>query len=391
MTVFKKIGRINPGDKKLLPHEERVAAIKFTPFKFTARPKPDPSKTLIVSCLSEFGCETLGALYCIPEIKRQHPDAYVIIAGWYGREYLYRHLADEFWELSEESQWLREYALAFHNNSKNLARLEKQLGQHGTVVPSEHVGRLAVGNLCRHCKHFWGQIDGVICCPRCVSTDIQKSLFGAMKYWYPRATRIPDPSPEKMAQAEALLPPRAVGVTARNRTTYGRNLPADYYVRLVALLRAKGYEPVWIGEKQSTLECPVPDVLDMTRRPECRDLELTFAMTKRMAFTVQYWTASTRLAGMMGTPYLIFESPEQVFGPHGQEAYRMSLCTFGPRKLALCNYKNVMDAQDRALDLLGRCIDQMEKGDWSDVIGVVEDPQYVIDQRAGALHRMEVK
>ena len=42
-------------------------------------------------------------------------------------------LVDEFWELKEEFQWLRDYAKAFHNESKNIDRLEKTLGDQGFV------------------------------------------------------------------------------------------------------------------------------------------------------------------------------------------------------------------------------------------------------------------
>jgi len=387
MTVFKKVGRYNPGDRKLVPHEERVAKIGFTQHKFTDKTRPGKDKTVVISCFSEFGCETMSVLYCIPWLKKRYPDAYFIAAGWFGREYLYRHLVDEFWELNEESMWLRDYTVAFHHTSKNLANLEKALANEGQVVGSEYLGRLAVGNMCHHCGYFWGQIEDVICCPNCTSKDLHLSLFGNLKYWRERATRVPDPSPAKMEAARQMLPANAVGVTARGRVTYGRNLPPEYYVKLIGRLRAKGYEPVWLGEKQNAQKCPLPDVLDMTQRSESRDLELTLALVKQMKFTVQYWTASTRLAGMMGTPYLIFESPDQLFGL-GQESYRMALCTFGKRKIALCNYSNVMENQDRALDLFSQCVTQMEKDDWRDVIGIVQDPEKVVELRKNNLKRL---
>jgi hypothetical protein len=388
-TVFRKPGRYNPGDKKLVPHEGRLDKVEFTRHKLSGRERPGKDKTVVISCFSEFGCETLAAMYCIPAIKKRHPDSYFIASGWHGREYLYRHLVDEFWELGENAQWLRDYCVAFHHKSKNLANVTKALANEGTLIDSEYLGRLAVGNLCNHCGYCWGQIEDVICCPNCTSKDLHLSLFGNLKHSFERATRIPDPSPQMMERARARLPANSVGVTARGRVTYGRNLPPEYYVGVVARLRARGYEPVWLGEKQNAQPCPVPDVLDMTQRPESRDLELTLAMVKQMRFTVQYWTASTRLAGMMGTPYLIFESPDQLFGG-GQEAYRMTLCTFGNRKVVLCNYANVMEDQPRALDLLDQSVTQMEAGDWSDVIGIVEDPDKVAEQRAKNLKRLKV-
>jgi hypothetical protein len=37
-----------------------------------------------------------------------------------------------------------------------------------------------------------------------------------------------------------------------------------------------------------------------------------------LQFTIQFWTASTRLASMMGVPWILFESPDQIAG-NGQE------------------------------------------------------------------------
>jgi hypothetical protein len=43
--------------------------------------------------------------------------------------------------------------------------------------------------------------------------------------------------------------------------------------------------------------------MDFSRLPEARDLELTLAIISQLQFTVQFWTASTRLAAMVGTPF----------------------------------------------------------------------------------------
>ena len=59
--------------------------------------------------------------------------------------------------------------------------------------------------------------------------------------------------------------------------------------------------------------------------PNARDLEQTLAIVCGCEFPVQFWTASTRLAGVMGVPYLLFESPDQIWG-QGQEGYRRNLC-----------------------------------------------------------------
>lgn len=303
--------------------EEPICDMQFNIHKFTAKPKPaDKEKIVIISCFSEFGCEIVGAMYCVPRIIKEHPDAYVIVMGWYGRAYLYKHLVDEFWELKEEFQFLRDKALAFHHSSKNLSRLEKSVEQFGNVISSDKLGRLAVGNTCKRCGHLWGDTNEVQRCPQCESIDVVKALFADIRYWKPKMTPIPKPSMEKMEEAEKYLKipegTRPVGVVARNRITYGRNLQPEFYVKLIHKLESMSYTPVWLGEKQSTLACPLPHITDFSRMPESRDLELTLAIIAKLEFTVQFWTASTRLAALVGTPFLIFESPDQLFG-QGQE------------------------------------------------------------------------
>ncbi len=345
----------------------------------------DAAKIMIISCFSEFGCEVIGSLYCIPKLIKENPDLYVIVIGWYGREYLYRHLVDEFWETKEEVQYLRDHTFAFHHKSKNLTQIEKQVGKLGKMVTAETMGRIAVGNQCRKCYHFWGQVEKVTSCSKCQSTDIKKSLFGDVDYWKTQITPIPKPIAAKMALADTLVGKNPVAVIARNRSTYGRNLQPEFYVKLIKLLQNKGYDPIWLGEKQSTFACPVPGIVDL--REQARDLELTLAIICKCKFTVQFWTASTRLAAIMGVPYLLFESPDQIFGA-GQESYRLALCTTGKKKLVLCHYLSVYNNTDKAINLVDCCIGEMERNDWGDVIGLVDEPNVVAKMREQNLHRL---
>lgn len=376
MTIFKK------------NNEEKIVDIQFDVHKFSNREKPtDPNKILIISCFSEFGCEVLGSMYCIPRIIAEHSDMYYIVMGWYGRNYLYKHLVDEFWEVKEEFQWLREKSLAFHHNSKNLSRIEKVTSKLGKVVKADSFGKIAVGNSCQKCSHFWGQVEGVMYCPKCGNRDLVKSLFGNIPYWKEQVVRIPKPSLIKSKQADSYLGKNPVGIIARNRKTYGRNLQPEFYVKLIKLLEQMEYNPIWLGEKQTTLPCPLPHIIDLSRKEECRDLELTLAIVAKLKFTVQFWTASTRLAGIVGTPYLIIESPDQLFG-NGQEGYRLALCTFGKKKIALCHYLNVFNNNDATISLVKRCIDEMNHGDWSDVIGLIDEPELVKNVREKNIHRL---
>jgi predicted Zn-ribbon and HTH transcriptional regulator len=377
MKLFKTAKR-NPGDQKDFVSEEKIEDIKFNIYKLNGRQRPkDSRQILVVCCFSEFGCETVGATYCIPRIMRDHPSKYKIIVGWYGREYLYRHLADEFWEVKQEHMWLREHARAFHYESKNLEKTEDALNEFGVVVPSAYLGKVSIAAKCFNCLLFYntyyknGRYDKSTC-PRCKSSNILNPIFGDVNYWKPRAVRIPEPSLSKQQSVKKYLGEKPVAIFARARKCYGRNLQPSFYEGLIALLRSKGYDPIWMGEKVSTLPCPVSDVIDFSRMDESKDLESTFAIIKQCKFTVQFWTASSRLAGLMGVPYLLFESPDQIWG-YGQEGIRRNLCDFGPRKLSINHYLNVYQNNEKGLKIVKENIEEMEEGNWDDHIGLVED------------------
>lgn len=383
---FLKTYKRNAGDGKEFLIEENIEDIKFNIFKLNNRPKPnDPRQVLIICCFSEFGCETLGVLYCLPRILRDHPGKYKIIVGWHGREYLYRHLVDEFWEMKSEHMWLKEYSRAFHHESKNLERIEKSLEDFGTVVPSAYQGRIAISTKCMDCRSFLNVVwaDGrhdENSCLNCKSTNVIPAILSDVRYWKPRAIRIPPPCEEKIKKVKSFLPENAVGIFARGRKCYGRNLQPEFYINLINLLRDKKYEPIWMGEKASILPCPVSDILDFSEMPESRDLETTFAIIKSSKFTVQFWTASSRLAGLMGVPYLLFESPDQIWGK-GQEGIRRNLCDFGPRKLSVNHYLNVYNNNEKGLEVVKKCIEEIEDGNYEDSIGLVDDVETVENMR----------
>ena len=86
--------------------------------------------------------------------------------------------------------------------------------------------------------------------------------------------------------------------------------------------------------------CPISQIL--ADYLKLRDLELTLAIISQLSFTVQFWTASTRFASAMGTPWLLFESPDQICG-NGQEGKRIAL-TSDPnkKKLVVSQFFNVL-------------------------------------------------
>lgn len=363
----------NPGNQKVDEQEKKIEDIGFDIFKLNNRPKPtDKRQVMLICCFSEFGCETVGTLYCLPQILQQYPGKYKIVVGWHGREFLYRHLVDEFWGLKAEHMWLREKCRAFHHESDNLDRIEKSLMEHGIVVPSTYLGRIALGARCTNCNAFWGSMSKSQKCPYCqVEGKIVPPIIGDVAYWKPRAIRIPNPSEEKQRYISQFVKGKPVGIFARGRKCYGRNLQPEFYVKLIALLEEKGYSPIWLGEQATTQPCPVDHILDFSRMKEAEDLELTLSIIKQCRFTVQFWTASTRLAGMMGIPYLLFESPDQIYG-QGQEGYRRNLCDFGPAKLSINHFLNVYNDNDAGLAVVKRCIEEMEVGNYEDVLGLVQ-------------------
>jgi len=362
----------NSGDNKIIEPEEAIEDVKFNVFKLNNRPKPsDPKRILICSVLSEFGCEVVASMYCLPKIFQQYPGYYKIIVGWHGREYLYRHLADEFWEIKEEHQWLRDYCRAFHHESKNLKKVEDALTEYGRVIRSDKLGRIAIGAKCHECKAVWGTTNHIDKCSYCDSEKVTQSMFGDIEGTKKVVKRIPNPSNEKIEEAKKYLGKNPVGIFARGRRCYGRNLQPEFYKDLIKLLEHKNYTPIWLGEKQSTLPCPVDHITDFSRMAEARDLELTLAIVSQLKFTVQYWTASTRLAGMMGVPYLLFESPDQIWG-NGQEGFRRNLCDFGKSKLAICHYLNVKNNNIAGIELTKKCIEEMEAENYEDVFGLVD-------------------
>lgn len=368
----------NPGDKKHIDREKSMSNAKFSVHKFNNRKRPtDKSRILIISCFSEFGCESIALTHCIPKIIQKNPGSYIICVGWYGREYLYRHLADEFWELSEDGQWLREYSLAFRHTSKNLEKIEKSLENYGRVFRGSYMGHICLGNTCRSCKNFWGDENPEAVCGKCGSDDIERSLLADIFHHKRMAVQVPRPSIRVMKEAAGYLKPNPVGIFARGRVCYGRNLPPDFYVRLIELLEKMGYNPIWLGEKQSVLPCPVPRITDFSRLPESRNLELTLAIISQLQFTIQFWTASTRFASMMGVPWILFESPEQIVG-QGQEGMRIALTTdFNKKKMVLAQYLSVMENQDEALLLAERAVREMNEDNWEDIVGLVEHPELI--------------
>lgn len=361
-------------EKKLsTKNEEIIKKVKFTVNKFNSRVKPSKKdRILIIGCFSEFGCETVGVVHCIPRLLKRFPGLYIIAIGWFGRSYLYKHLVDEFWEIDESCMHLRNRTFAFHYKSENLKQIEEQASKYGTVIPTNVLGKYAVGNICKTCGHFWSEWrKNTKNCSKCNSTNIINSLFSNAENYLKLAKPVPKPCKSKLDWAYQLTKRPCVGVFGRGRKTYGRNLEPSFYIKLIENLKSQGYNPIWLGEKESTLPCPVDDVLDFSRSNESRDLEKTLAIICNCDFTIQFWTASSRLSGLMGVPFLLFESPEQIYcsglSP-GQEGRRLELTTFGKKKLAIANFFESSKNPDQLLYYVDKAIKEMKENNYNDII-----------------------
>jgi ADP-heptose:LPS heptosyltransferase len=277
--------------------------------------------------------------------------------------------------------WLRDHCYAFHHLSRNLKNIEQSISIHGSSVPSSMLGKYVIGCYCNTCGKTWNEWrQAVTNCPSCTSTAIINSIFADVDQYKNTAVKIPRPSKENLEWAKSFIKPNTVGIFARGRKTYGRNLPKEYYVQLIHKLQSQGYNIVWLGEKQSTQPCPVEGIFDFSRENESRDLEKTLAIICHLEFTIQFWTASSRLAALMGVPYILFESPDQIFTSGilpGQEGRRLELLTFGPKKIVLSDFLNVLDDFDGTLNLLDQAILELKNKNYDHLIGMVDYPDIV--------------
>jgi len=335
--------------------------------------------TLFVTTFVEFGCESFFPHYVVPELIKSNPDYHVVVLGWFGREYYYKHLASEFWELHEDFSYLRSFSRALKHNSKNIHNLELLLEKYGLVIRSESIANNLFKYSCMNCKKFGESNSNIKFCIKCFSDNIKPSLFYNEKVFHSLYNDLPEVSNEAVEYANRIIPDNSVGIFARNRSAYGRNLSGEFYKKLIKLIKDLGYNPIWLGEPCSTLPCPDSEILDLTKDKNVYDLEKTIAILKKCKFTVQFWTASTRLSMIAKTKYVLIESPDQIYG-HGQEGQRLKLFNKDKslQKLLLCNYTAFVSDIDKSLNIIKDSIEKfMNEKDNSIVVGSVDDQYYV--------------
>jgi len=349
-------------------------------FKVHSYSKNKGKPYLFINCMVEFGCEFFLPHYLLQSIKQKHDDKYIVAFGWNGREFLYRGLVDEFWELTEEFMWLRETTRAFHNVSNNIKKVENTLKKSGLVIESHRLGNMVIESHCLECKKIFPDYLAKTICPRCYSSKISRSLFSDWKNTKKKYRSLNKPSCLHREWVDKNFPEKICAIFPRNRKTYGRNLPFEFYSDLVDRIHSIGYSPVWVGEKFGRMRCPT-GAIDFLGMNESYDLEYTLALIEKCAFTFQCWTASTRLSQAMNVPFVLVEDPEQIY--KGHEGRRLELFTqdYQKKKFVFCHYRKVLENMNGFLNLCVDSIISLLNRDSSDVIGFVGDENYVKDMQ----------
>jgi hypothetical protein len=351
---------------------------KSLKFKRHIYNKKSKKNTIFITTFVEFGCESFFPHYIVPEVVKSNKNYHIIVVGWHGREFYYKNLVDEFWELDNEFSSLRNLSRALKHNSKVIYKLEKLLETYGVVIRSETVSKNLFKYYCNDCKKTNEHPHRVSVCGNCLGKNVKQSLFYDIERFHSLYVDLPEVNQNSIEYAKEKVLENSVAIFARNRKAYGRNLTKGFYIKLINLLKKQGYNPIWMGENCSSLECPVDNIIDLTKE-ENSDMEKTIAILKNCKFSIQFWTASTRLSMIAGIKFILIESTDQIYG-HGQEGQRLKLFNKNKKlqKLLLCNYNSFVEKENESLEFIERCIDDFVKNDdSSDLIGTVDNEQYV--------------
>lgn len=316
-------------------------------------------KKLFYLSFGEFGCEALLPSFVIPRLNNNFPDYRKIVVGWSDREYFYRDLCDEYWEIDSQHMILKNNSYAFQNTSQELQSLSKRLRLIGSVIDGNKMGKICVSAKCLKC-FFEFEIDrGDIYCPKCHSDKIESSLLQGCKYYKKYRSSLPSINKHFIDFANSYIPENTVALFARNRKTYDRNLSESHYDKIIELLTSYGFHVVLLGEKVSSHNLKNKKIINFIDHQFSNNLEAAFAIVNRCIFSLQFFTASTRIASILEKPFIIFESTDQIYG-RGQEGIRLSLMTknYNNKKIVLANYKDVVENIEESIELLKQAIEE---------------------------------
>lgn len=349
--------------------EKRIDNFLFNVYKFTKKNKLD--KVLIITNFCEMGVETLACGYSIPQLLQIFNGYYVIVVGWTGREYFYRHLADEFWELKDSNYWLKDSCNAFHTKSKNIDLLENKLKDFGILIKSQYLGNFLITYVCKKCFRSSYRFFNLCSCG---SNNISPPLLeNISNKKFLRS--IPKPRDYYINEVKKLIPNNSVAIFARNRKTYGRNLSKNFYIKLNELLVYNNFTPVYLGENCSSLK--MENCIDFSSTKMVKDLEFTLSVLSCVNFSVQLWTASTRLSSIVGTPFILVESADQI-ALRGQEGARIAASSdFNKKKIILSNYISFLNNVDKGLKSIEKAIDEIKIDNWNYIYDFIEDKNMI--------------
>jgi hypothetical protein len=183
---------------------------------------------------------------------------------------------------------------------------------------------------------------------------------------------------DSLLKAGKIVKENTVALFVRGRNVYGRNLTPEQYYLVVSDLIKSGYNVLWLGEKYTTFDLKGDfgdKFYNLCNHPDFNDIEFVLAALTHCKFSLQFWTASTRLAAMINLPYVLVESPDQIVG-RGQEGTRLILTTKDEenKKIIFCNHLNVVENFWDFRGLLKNSIfNFVVNRDFTDVIGMVDN------------------
>jgi hypothetical protein len=346
--------------------------------KTVFRPNNKKKENVFLSTLVEFGCESLLPHFYLPYYASKNKDFHKIVIGWPGRSLFYEHYADEFWSIDPKYSYLRAYTKAFSGMSKNIKAIEASLKLFGHVVPSANLNKYFCEGVCKNCKKSFINVKKIVECEHCGSTEVINSILADTDYHKLRYRSLYVNFGKYSDLLKDVCKSKNIAVFARNRVTYGRNLPADFYRNFCSKLENKGYNIFWLGEKVSALPCPSKSYFDFTKSEFADDIHACLALVSQCKGTFQAWTASTRFAQAVNIPYVLVESFDQIFG-FGQEGKRIKLLTpdMKTKKIIFSNYKTVIKDLNYFADLcFEHFIDFIENKNYIDVVGAMESKEY---------------
>jgi len=317
-------------------------------------------KKLFYLSFGEFGCEALLPSFLIPRVNNNFPEYRKIVVGWSNREYFYRELCDEYWELDPKYMSLKDYSYAFESTAVEILSIYKRLTSIGVVIDGTKIGKLCVRAKCKKCA-FEFEIDrGDIYCPKCYSENIEKSLFQGSSIYRKYAVPLPDIDKRYTDFANEYIPENTVALFARNRKTYKRNLSIEHYEKLINMITSLGYNIVLLGENVSSYNLKNNKIINFMDHELAGNLEAAFAIVNRCVFSLQFFTASSRISSMLGKPFILFESIDQIYG-RGQEGIRLSLMTknYNNKKIVLANFSDVFENIDESIELASKAIHEL--------------------------------